>query len=37
MGEIFKGVMWFIVPVVLTMVIYIAFPDVALWLPEMMK
>jgi TRAP-type C4-dicarboxylate transport system permease large subunit len=36
MGEIFRSVMWFIVPLVVTMAIYITFPQVALWLPEMM-
>ena len=36
MGEIFRSVMWFIVPLVVTMAIYIAFPQVALWLPNMM-
>jgi TRAP-type C4-dicarboxylate transport system permease large subunit len=36
MGEIFKGVLWFVVPVVGTMAIYIAFPQVALWLPNLM-
>jgi TRAP-type C4-dicarboxylate transport system permease large subunit len=34
--EIFRSVMWFIVPLVVTMAIYIAFPQVALWLPDMM-
>jgi len=36
MGEIFRSVVWFIVPLVVTMAIYIAFPQVALWLPDMM-
>jgi C4-dicarboxylate transporter, DctM subunit len=36
LGEIFRAVGWFIVPLVATMVIYIAFPQVALWLPDMM-
>lgn len=36
MGEIFRSVIWFIVPLVVTMFIYIAFPQVALWLPNMM-
>jgi TRAP-type C4-dicarboxylate transport system, large permease component len=34
-GEIFKGVLWFILPLALTMVIYIAFPQVSLWLPSL--
>jgi C4-dicarboxylate transporter, DctM subunit len=37
MGEIFKGVIWFIVPLILTIIIYLAFPIVALWLPNMMQ
>ena len=37
MGEIFRGVLWFILPLVLTMAVYIAFPQVALWLPGMMS
>lgn len=36
MGEIFRGVVWFILPLVATMAIYIAFPQVTLWLPGMM-
>ncbi|MDD5703067.1 MAG: TRAP transporter large permease, partial [Dehalococcoidales bacterium] len=36
MGEIYKGVMWFIVPLMLTVVIYLIFPQVVLWLPDMM-
>jgi C4-dicarboxylate transporter, DctM subunit len=36
MGEIFRSVVWFIVPLVVTMAIYIAFPQVALWLPNLM-
>jgi len=36
MGEIFRGVLWFILPLILTMLIYIAFPQVVLWLPGMM-
>lgn len=36
MGEIFRAVLWFMVPLVVTMAIYIAFPQVALWLPGMM-
>jgi tripartite ATP-independent transporter DctM subunit len=34
--EIFRGVAWFIVPMVITMAIYIAFPQIILWLPGMM-
>jgi C4-dicarboxylate transporter DctM subunit len=37
MGEIFRGVLWFILPLTLTMAIYIAFPQLALWLPGMMS
>lgn len=37
MGEIFRSVMWFIVPLVAAMAIYIAFPQVALWLPGLMS
>jgi C4-dicarboxylate transporter, DctM subunit len=36
MTEIFRSVIWFIVPLVVTMAVYIAFPQVALWLPNMM-
>jgi C4-dicarboxylate transporter DctM subunit len=36
LGEIFRGVGWFIVPLIVTLAIYIAFPQVALWLPSMM-
>jgi tripartite ATP-independent transporter DctM subunit len=36
LGEIFRAVGWFIAPLVITMAIYIAFPQVALWLPNMM-
>jgi len=36
MMQIFRGVTWFIIPLVLTMVVYIAFPQVALWLPNTM-
>jgi C4-dicarboxylate transporter, DctM subunit len=36
MGEIFRGVLWFIIPLILTMAIYIAFPQVATWLPSLM-
>jgi C4-dicarboxylate transporter, DctM subunit len=37
MSEIFRAVLWFIAPLVLTLVIYIAFPQVCLWLPGIMK
>jgi C4-dicarboxylate transporter, DctM subunit len=37
MGEIFRAVLWFIVPLILTLAIYIVFPQVCLWLPGMMK
>jgi C4-dicarboxylate transporter DctM subunit len=37
MGEIFRAVLWFIAPLVVTMAIYIAFPQVALWLPGLMS
>ena len=37
MGEIFRSVLWFILPMAATMAIYIAFPQVALWLPDMMS
>jgi C4-dicarboxylate transporter, DctM subunit len=36
MTQIFRGVLWFIIPLILTMAIYIAFPQTALWLPNMM-
>jgi len=36
MGEIVRGTMWFVLPLVITMAIYIAFPQVTLWLPNMM-
>jgi TRAP-type C4-dicarboxylate transport system permease large subunit len=36
MKEIFIAVTWFMIPLVITMIIYIAFPQVALWLPEKM-
>jgi C4-dicarboxylate transporter, DctM subunit len=36
MGEIFRGVLWFIIPLIMTMAIYIAFPQTALWLPNLM-
>jgi C4-dicarboxylate transporter, DctM subunit len=36
LNEIFKSVSWFLVPMVITMAIYIAFPQLTLWLPNMM-
>ena len=36
MKEIFIAVTWFMIPLIVTMIIYIAFPQVALWLPEKM-
>jgi TRAP-type C4-dicarboxylate transport system permease large subunit len=36
MGEIFRASSWFVAPMVVTMAIYIAFPQVALWLPGLM-
>jgi C4-dicarboxylate transporter DctM subunit len=36
MGEIFRAASWFVAPMVVTMAIYIAFPQVALWLPGLM-
>ncbi len=36
MGEIYRGVIWFILPLILTMIIYLIFPQVVLWLPGMM-
>jgi C4-dicarboxylate transporter DctM subunit len=37
MGEIFRGVLWFILPLIISIAIYIAFPQVALWLPGLMS
>jgi C4-dicarboxylate transporter, DctM subunit len=37
MGEIYRGVMWFVVPMLLSLLIYLIFPQVATWLPSMMK
>jgi C4-dicarboxylate transporter, DctM subunit len=37
MGEIMKGSLWFVVPLVITMVLYIAFPQISLWLPNLMS
>jgi tripartite ATP-independent transporter DctM subunit len=36
MGEIFRAVLWFVVPLIVTMAIYIAWPQIVLWLPNMM-
>jgi C4-dicarboxylate transporter DctM subunit len=36
MGDIFRAVLWFILPLVVTMAVYIAFPQVATWLPSLM-
>jgi C4-dicarboxylate transporter, DctM subunit len=36
MGEIIRGSMWFVLPMVATMAIYIAFPQVCTWLPNLM-
>jgi C4-dicarboxylate transporter, DctM subunit len=35
--EIFSGVSWFIIPMVVTMSIYIAFPQIVSWPPNMMQ
>ncbi|MBN2061003.1 MAG: TRAP transporter large permease subunit [Deltaproteobacteria bacterium] len=37
MKEIFIAVTWFMIPLIITMIIYIAFPQVALWLPGKMS
>jgi C4-dicarboxylate transporter DctM subunit len=37
LNQIFKSVSWYIIPMALTMAIYVAFPQVALWLPNMMS
>ena len=37
MGEIIRGSMWFIVPMIISMAIYIAFPQVTTWLPNLMS
>jgi C4-dicarboxylate transporter, DctM subunit len=36
LSEIFRGVAWFVAPLAVTMAIYIAFPQVSLWLPGLM-
>jgi C4-dicarboxylate transporter DctM subunit len=35
-GVIFRSVLWFILPLLVAMAVYIAFPQVALWLPGLM-
>jgi C4-dicarboxylate transporter DctM subunit len=35
--DIFRGIGWFVAPLIITMVIYIAFPQVSLWLPGLMN
>ncbi len=37
MGEIFRSVLWFILPLVISMGIFIAFPQIVLWLPNLMS
>jgi C4-dicarboxylate transporter DctM subunit len=37
MGEIIKGSFWFVIPLVATMILYIAWPDMVLWLPNLMS
>jgi TRAP-type C4-dicarboxylate transport system permease large subunit len=37
MGEIMRGSMWFILPMIISMGIYIAFPQVTTWLPNLMS
>lgn len=37
MGEIYKGVLWFILPLILTLVVYMIFPQIVLWLPGQMS
>jgi C4-dicarboxylate transporter, DctM subunit len=37
MGEIIKGSFWFVIPLVLTMILYIAWPQMVLWLPNLMS
>ena len=37
LGEIYRSVVWFIAPLVVTLAIYIVFPQVCLWLPNMMS
>jgi C4-dicarboxylate transporter, DctM subunit len=36
MSDIFIGSMWFVLPMIATMAIYIAFPQLATWLPNLM-
>jgi tripartite ATP-independent transporter DctM subunit len=37
MGEIYSGVMWFILPLILTLIFYMIFPQIVLLLPGMMS
>jgi C4-dicarboxylate transporter, DctM subunit len=37
MGEIMKGSLWFVIPMIITMAIYIIFPQVTTWLPNLMS
>jgi C4-dicarboxylate transporter, DctM subunit len=37
MGEIMRGSMWFVLPMIISMAIYIAFPQVTTWLPNLMS
>jgi TRAP-type C4-dicarboxylate transport system permease large subunit len=36
MGQIIRGVIWFVVPLLVTLAVYIAWPDMVLWLPGLM-
>jgi TRAP-type C4-dicarboxylate transport system permease large subunit len=36
MGTIIRGSVPFLIPLLLTMAVYIAFPQVVLWLPSLM-
>ena len=36
MSDIFMGSIWFVLPMIATMAIYIAFPQLATWLPNLM-
>jgi tripartite ATP-independent transporter DctM subunit len=36
MGDLYRGVVWFIVVDVISLVVFIAFPSIVLWLPNMM-
>lgn len=37
LGDIFRGILWFLVMDVLTLAILITFPSISLWLPGMMR